>query len=919
MRLIGTALLSLAFALPALAQTAGSCALGTAAADLDISDVRARLYNKGNLFFDGGALGYFVPQGTGRSPVYAAGLWLGGTIDGFLRTAAATYTQAGADYEFYPGPLGPGATLPMPDCRRTNANGREAWDRIYVVSVEDIEAYEQTGVASPSLEDWPVGLGAPAVDAIGQPVVPASRDQLVDLAAGERPALYGSETAFWVMNDVGGPHATTGSPPLGVEVQVSAFAVSDAAVPALDQSTFYRYRVVNRNDVPLENTFLTFWADPDLGNWDDDYVGSDSTRGMGYVYNGDNFDETAEGYGTAPPAIGFELLGGASGTMYYDNSTSSTTGNPTTARDYYNYMRARWKDGTPLTEGGDGYDPSAPPLRYAFPGAPEATAYWSEVNTNGSGAANPPGDRRLLVSSLPLTLQPGEARDFDVAIVYARGTSYLNSVTALRTVSDLVQTRYDGGSLFGPLNWPAPPTAVAQLLAPEEGASLTGSEVTFEWTAVAGTDYYALEISDTQGFENAAESLVSTTAATLEPSAFPASQDDHFYWRVRAGNASGRGPASETRSLSFGYTPSSFAGGGAGIVETSYPGVPDVCAGAPADPGCAAFGGNTVWLDPNSTADYLVTAPGQSLGIDGLGRYIAAATPDDYELRFTEACADFGACLGFYGLVGNEIASVPFELWNVGTEEGAEDDVRMIPILYQEPTSSDPALDWADTFEATQQIDVDGDGSTEPIPVSHRIYWMMPDREDGYVLFEAAASAFGGPGAVYDQQNDGDDQVDLDPYTGGPCLNQGAYVDYCYKGAGTFVYPIGRLLVGDLTGDGTTPPAGTTVRLRTTGPGTVAAEPSALGRPETYALLPVSPNPLRSHARVPLWVPSAGYVRVAVYDLLGREVAVLVDGPVSAGRHEAAFEAGGLASGVYVVVLEAEGAVQGRQKVLVLR
>ncbi|MDX1421013.1 MAG: T9SS C-terminal target domain-containing protein, partial [Rubricoccaceae bacterium] len=45
-------------------------------------------------------------------------------------------------------------------------------------------------------------------------------------------------------------------------------------------------------------------------------------------------------------------------------------------------------------------------------------------------------------------------------------------------------------------------------------------------------------------------------------------------------------------------------------------------------------------------------------------------------------------------------------------------------------------------------------------------------------------------------------------------------------------------------------------------------------------------------------------VRLAVYDVLGREVAVLVDARVEAGTHRAVFEAGDLAAGLYVYRLQ---------------
>ncbi len=55
---------------------------------------------------------------------------------------------------------------------------------------------------------------------------------------------------------------------------------------------------------------LGYWTDPDLGNASDDYVGTDTTLDMIYVYNGDNEDEGSDGYGTAPPALGISFLQG---------------------------------------------------------------------------------------------------------------------------------------------------------------------------------------------------------------------------------------------------------------------------------------------------------------------------------------------------------------------------------------------------------------------------------------------------------------------------------------------------------------------------------------------------------------------------------------------------------------------------------
>ena len=75
------------------------------------------------------------------------------------------------------------------------------------------------------------------------------------------------------------------------------------------------------------------------------------------------------------------------------------------------------------------------------------------------------------------------------------------------------------------------------------------------------------------------------------------------------------------------------------------------------------------------------------------------------------------------------------------------------------------------------------------------------------------------------------------------------------------------------------------------------------------ALAVPAPNPTAGTARVAFALPEAGAVRVSVYDVRGREVAVLAARPFEAGRHEVVLDAGRLAAGVYVVRLAATGRV----------
>ncbi|MDX1419296.1 MAG: T9SS type A sorting domain-containing protein [Rubricoccaceae bacterium] len=104
---------------------------------------------------------------------------------------------------------------------------------------------------------------------------------------------------------------------------------------------------------------------------------------------------------------------------------------------------------------------------------------------------------------------------------------------------------------------------------------------------------------------------------------------------------------------------------------------------------------------------------------------------------------------------------------------------------------------------------------------------------------------------------------------------------------------------------------------RAAGWATPTAASSAYGRPGAFALHPVQPNPAAGAAVIRYDLPEQAHVRLAVYDALGREVAVLVDGAQAAGRHAAALDGRGLAGGVYLVRLSAEGVRQTRRVTLV--
>jgi len=87
--------------------------------------------------------------------------------------------------------------------------------------------------------------------------------------------------------------------------------------------------------------------------------------------------------------------------------------------------------------------------------------------------------------------------------------------------------------------------------------------------------------------------------------------------------------------------------------------------------------------------------------------------------------------------------------------------------------------------------------------------------------------------------------------------------------------------------------------------------------PESFVLKAAYPNPFNPTTTVTYGLPAAAEVRIIATDLLGRQVATLVAGETNAaGYHKVQFNAGGLASGTYLIRMEAGDFVATQQVVL---
>ena len=95
-----------------------------------------------------------------------------------------------------------------------------------------------------------------------------------------------------------------------------------------------------------------------------------------------------------------------------------------------------------------------------------------------------------------------------------------------------------------------------------------------------------------------------------------------------------------------------------------------------------------------------------------------------------------------------------------------------------------------------------------------------------------------------------------------------------------------------------------------------AGEQLGMPVPARFELSQNYPNPFNSKTVFGSRLRVAGQVRLVLYDILGREVAVLVNERRAAGSYQDSFDAAGLASGVYIYRLTAGSFVQSRTMVL---
>jgi hypothetical protein len=478
---------------------------------LDVNNVRARMNVGGGNWGDlESNASYEVPKGSGVHSFFSNALWIGAKDEAEqIHVAAMQFRQSGMD--FWPGPISADGTVSADVCIEN--------DRIYKLNRWGVDEFRhrfnEVGYVIPTdILEWPATGNPHSATHANAPFIDVNMDGIYNATTGDYPAfifdgptdralhLLGDQCLWWIENDVGNTHTESGADSLGVELHWMAYAYATCDV--LNDQTFYRVSATNKGSHNYHETYMAVWADPDLGYAQDDYVGCEVMRNLGYVYNGFAVDGTGgpQQYGAHPPAAGVGVLQGPrapandgidndrdgeidewgeqvmmSRFLYHNNSGQGNpaTQDPNTGADFYNYMRGIWKDGAPMCYGQNGHPAggcdTGVPAAFMFPGTSDPQGFgtggvpqptWTEQS---SGTV--PFDRRFMLSVGPFDFPMQSEKTFHYAALWARDTvsnDPYDSAERLFEVKDYVQAKFEAN--FDNLEC-CPPVAQMHLVQPQ--------------------------------------------------------------------------------------------------------------------------------------------------------------------------------------------------------------------------------------------------------------------------------------------------------------------------------------------------------------------------------------------------------------------------------------------------------------------
>ncbi|MBI1799566.1 MAG: hypothetical protein HYR73_07730 [Candidatus Eisenbacteria bacterium] len=393
---------------------------------MDINNIGMFLTNTGSFAWDKttGIAGLEFPNGTGKTAVFAAGLWLGAKVNGETtpRTEVSEYSDE----------YGPGTILNNPTPANPWGDPDSASKAVYHVYKLN-RRYATPGEREAALTAYKTGAepyGAPTVSYI----VSSTGDTTL--------SILGDQMCWAVYNDADitlHRNAVGDSRPLGLEIQQTTFAF--ARQGALGNSVFISYKFINKGTQTLDQMYVSQWSDPDLGGATDDVEGCDVAKSLGFIYNSTNADQQ---YGSNVPSVGYKFFQGpkVSGTPLGMTSFDIylNAAGPADSSQTYNDMSGLNEDGSPIINPVTGQVTT-----YKVSGDPVLGTGWLDGT---------PADHRLMLSSGPFTMAPGDTQVVVTAIVIGQSKNRLASISLMKFYAEQAQSAFDQN-----FNLPSPPDA----------------------------------------------------------------------------------------------------------------------------------------------------------------------------------------------------------------------------------------------------------------------------------------------------------------------------------------------------------------------------------------------------------------------------------------------------------------------------
>ncbi len=285
---------------------------------------------------------------------------------------------------------------------------------------------------------------------------------------GEYPSILGNDCVYSITH-----YRNNGNLDKALEFHSYVYTQACDSTETFDNVLMRKIKVYSRGAV-VDSLFFGGRFDGDLGNYNDDYVGTNVDLGLVYNYNGDLNDEpnagrsgfndtlaaqglmvlkgfkqtddgldngigilpgqSMNGYGFNDGVIDNEYGGLYASTAFSGINAPAPVSDPTTAIQWYNMMNGYFRFGETMYYGGSGY-PGNPgvttiPAKYMYTG--EDTSHfgtggvdpgfdWYEFEPTGPGSSsNPSGDRRGGYSFGKTALGSGDSFELDYAFLFKR-------------------------------------------------------------------------------------------------------------------------------------------------------------------------------------------------------------------------------------------------------------------------------------------------------------------------------------------------------------------------------------------------------------------------------------------------------------------------------------------------------------------